>query len=185
MPEHAFTANVSLVSDYRFRGISQSRGNAATQGGIDYSHASGAFLGTWASSVSADQYLGASGVEWDLYGGWRGARGNITADVGLLYYFYPSARLPAINPSGGNERYNTFEGFVRLSWRRITFEYWHALTDILGIQESTFGGACDRRGNDCFRTKQGGSAGSTYANIGAIVPVSGSSALSGTSGVSD
>jgi uncharacterized protein (TIGR02001 family) len=48
---HTLTGNVGFVSDYRFRGISQTFKEPALQGGFDYSHASGFYLGTWASNV--------------------------------------------------------------------------------------------------------------------------------------
>src|SRR5690349_701525 len=49
---HTFTGNMTIISDYRFRGISQTFGKPAIQGGIDYSHASGFYLGNWNSNVS-------------------------------------------------------------------------------------------------------------------------------------
>ena len=48
----------------------------AIQGGFDYAHASGVYLGTWGSSVSGNQYLGGNGMEWDLYGGYTQALGR-------------------------------------------------------------------------------------------------------------
>jgi uncharacterized protein (TIGR02001 family) len=78
-PEHTFTANAALVSDYRFRGISQTYGLPAIQGGFDYAHSSGFYLGTWGSSVTGNLYANGSGMEWDLYGGYKG---SITDDLG-------------------------------------------------------------------------------------------------------
>ena len=49
---HTFTANVALVSDYVFRGLTQTNGKPAIQGGFDYSHASGFYAGTWLSNIS-------------------------------------------------------------------------------------------------------------------------------------
>ena len=48
---HSLSGNVSMASDYLFRGISQTGGDAAIQGGLDYSHSSGFYLGTWGSNV--------------------------------------------------------------------------------------------------------------------------------------
>ena len=48
---HTITGNVGLVTDYKFRGLSQTYKGPALQGGFDYSHASGFYLGTWASNV--------------------------------------------------------------------------------------------------------------------------------------
>jgi uncharacterized protein (TIGR02001 family) len=48
---HKLSANVGLYSNYVFRGISQTGGDPAIQGGLDYTHSSGFYLGTWASNV--------------------------------------------------------------------------------------------------------------------------------------
>ena len=65
------TANVSVVSDYRFRGISQSFRRPALQGGVDYAHASGFYIGTWGSTVDKDFLTDTKGLEWDIYGGYK------------------------------------------------------------------------------------------------------------------
>ena len=87
-PQSAFTvsANVSLTSDYRFRGISASNKNPAIQGGIDVSHESGLFAGTWASSIAT---YGGSNMELDVYGGYSGTAGPIDYTVTALAYLYP------------------------------------------------------------------------------------------------
>jgi uncharacterized protein (TIGR02001 family) len=97
-PPSAFTVtgNVALVTDYRFRGLSQSKGDPAIQGGINLNHRSGLYLGLWSSSTSfnppADVVYGSQ--ELDIFGGWTGAvGGGVTADVGLLYYAYPSGHV--------------------------------------------------------------------------------------------
>ncbi|MCT9074274.1 TorF family putative porin, partial [Cupriavidus gilardii] len=50
--EHTLTANLSLASEYRYRGIMQTNRRPAIQGGFDYSHASGFYAGNWNSSIS-------------------------------------------------------------------------------------------------------------------------------------
>jgi len=168
---HSFSINVAVVSDYRFRGISSSYGDPAVQGGMDYSHAGGFYVGTWGSSVSGTTYLDGGRIEWDVYGGYRRDFGDVTVDVGMLYFFYPSARLPTINPAGNTERYDTLEVYARVTWRWLTLQYWYALTDMLGVQESTYGGACDLSGIDCFGTGQGGSYGSRYVELSVNYPL--------------
>ena len=64
---HSLTGNVALVSDYRFRGVSQSYRQPAIQGGFDYTHASGFYLGNWNSSVSSNAYNNGASLEVDLY----------------------------------------------------------------------------------------------------------------------
>ncbi|KUO57792.1 MAG: hypothetical protein APF78_08190 [Sphingomonadales bacterium BRH_c3] len=83
------SANVALVTDYRFRGVSLSGGDPAIQGGFDISHSSGFYVGTWGSSIDGGSAFGQ--LELDLYAGWGGnlAEG-VSFDIGLLYYMYPT-----------------------------------------------------------------------------------------------
>lgn len=82
---------VTVVSDYRFRGLSQSDKRPAIQGTVSVSHASGFYVGTWASTIS--NYVAAgSPAEIDLYGGFKKTTASgTTVDVGLLYYVYPDS----------------------------------------------------------------------------------------------
>jgi uncharacterized protein (TIGR02001 family) len=82
---HTVTGNLTLVSDYQFRGVSQTNEDPAIQGGFDYAHASGAYLGVWASNVT----FGAANSEWDVYGGYAGTVGDLGYNVGVLQYIYP------------------------------------------------------------------------------------------------
>ena len=85
--EHAFSANVTITTDYHFRGISQSDEDPAIQGGMDYAHESGFYVGTWASSISF-----ANNTEFDFYGGFAGEFENgVGWDIGGLYYMYPGS----------------------------------------------------------------------------------------------
>lgn len=90
------SANAAIVSDYRFRGVSLSGGDLAIQGGVDVTHDSGFYVGTWASSID-DGGTGVYGdVELDLYGGWTGeVAPGLTVDLGLTYYVYPTEDLGA------------------------------------------------------------------------------------------
>lgn len=85
------SANVALVSDYRFRGISQSNEDIALQGGFDYAFENGFYLGTWGSSVDFDSAVDFNGsLELDFYGGWGTSIGeNSSIDIGYIYYYYP------------------------------------------------------------------------------------------------
>ncbi len=85
---HEFSANVSLLSDYLYRGISQTNENFALQGGFDYTHTpTGLYAGTWASNVDF-----AESLEIDVYGGIGGELASgLTWDVGGLYYMYPGS----------------------------------------------------------------------------------------------
>ncbi|MFH1871630.1 MAG: TorF family putative porin [Pseudomonadota bacterium] len=141
---HTFTGNVGLVSNYVFRGISQSAAKPAIQGGFDYSHASGLYAGTWASNVNwvADNY-GAAGlpsasnsVEIDVYGGYRGTvTGDIGFDLGLITYNYPGTNTTV---GGTFIKPDSTEVYGALSWKWLTVKYSHSTTALFGWNK--FGG---------------------------------------------
>ena len=88
--EGEWSGNVTLTSDYVWRGISQSNEDLAIQGGFDY--ANGIFYaGTWASSIDFED-TSDSNVELDLYGGLASEFGNgVSWDVGVIGYLYPDS----------------------------------------------------------------------------------------------
>src|SRR5258706_11894889 len=103
-PPPAVTGNMTLVSEYRFRGIDQTYGKPAIQGGFDYSHESGVYLGNWNSNVSQGAGYPGGNIEMDFYGGHKKAFGDFRPHVGLLYYYYPPNDAPilvAANPQSG------------------------------------------------------------------------------------
>lgn len=81
----SLSGNVGVFSEYFFRGVQQADG-AAVQGGLDYEHDSGLYIGTWASNV--DFYGLGNEYETDLYGGWAGDLGGLSVDLGAIYYYY-------------------------------------------------------------------------------------------------
>ncbi|HMO68931.1 MAG TPA: TorF family putative porin [Novosphingobium sp.] len=94
--EFTISGDVSLVSDYRFRGISLSDGSVAVQGSINVGHASGFYVGTWASSIEDSPVYGHTEV--DLFAGWSGdIAPGLTADVGVTYFVYPNGRVGKAN----------------------------------------------------------------------------------------
>ncbi|MEO5773045.1 MAG: TorF family putative porin [Sphingomicrobium sp.] len=91
-PASAFTINggATLVSDYRFRGISQTDRRFALQGSMTVSHSSGFYASVWGSSI--DDYVAAgSDQEIDLIAGYKKTFGGTTIDGGVLYYYYPGS----------------------------------------------------------------------------------------------
>ena len=95
--EHTLTGNFGLFSSYRFRGIDQTSGKPALQGGFDYSHASGFYAGNWNSNVSSGAGYPEGNLEMDFYGGYKASFGNFGIDVGGLYYYYPGTDLSITN----------------------------------------------------------------------------------------
>jgi uncharacterized protein (TIGR02001 family) len=93
-PAITVSGGATVVSDYRFRGVSQTDKNFALQGTFTVAHESGLYFSVWGSSV--DSYVIASGVshqEIDLIGGYKKTFGGTTLDLGVLYYFYPKTKV--------------------------------------------------------------------------------------------
>ncbi len=143
------TGNISLVSDYRFRGISQTFKQPAIQGGFDYAHESGFYVGNWNSSVSGNQFPNGGGIEMDFYGGYKfPVGGDITLDIGLLQYYYPGAFY---NGFTGKPKYDNLEVYFGASMGPFSGKVYYALSDFFGLS-STVGGS--------------GSKGSYYIDLG-------------------
>ncbi len=106
------TATVTATSDYDFRGITQTRQNPALQASIDYSGASGVYLGAWASNVD---FGGDENVEVDLYGGLRGGE-TFPWDVGIIWYTYPQSQ----------DVYDYAEIYASLGWKWFTGKVWYS-----------------------------------------------------------
>jgi uncharacterized protein (TIGR02001 family) len=137
-PEHELTANAALTTDYRYRGLSQTRLKPALQGGMDYvNNPTGFYLGVWGSTIKWIKDAGGdTGLELDFYGGKRGeAAPGLSYDVGGLYYLYPSNDL---NPSA-----NTFEVYGQLGYGPAYVKYSHATTNLFGTGNSKQSGYLD------------------------------------------
>lgn len=109
---HTFSYNLGLYSQYIFRGLTQTAEEPAIQGGVDYSHASGFYLGTWATNISWLEDAGLyenSSLELDIYGGYRNSFGEtgISYDVGLLQYIYPGDDQPGVKSAETTEVYGS------------------------------------------------------------------------------
>ena len=144
-PASPFSFNVGLFSDYRYRGISQTRLKPALQGGIDWASPSGFYLGTWASTIKwiEDSY-GDARVEIDLYGGYKGEIAkDLTYDVGVLQYVYPSAKTKLWDASYKNP--NTTEVYGAITSGPVTAKLSYALTNLFGNYD--FGANRDSKGS--------------------------------------
>lgn len=129
--------NVGVVSDYRYRGISQSRLKPAIQGGVDYAHDSGFYVGAWGSTVKwIEDLRGSTKYELDLYGGWKGeVTKGVTVDVGMLRYVYPSP-TSVFWLDAGLVHPNTQEFYGAVSYGPATLKYSRARTPLFGLPQS-------------------------------------------------
>ena len=134
VPDFAFTANIGLFSQYGFRSIAQTGGQPAIQGGFDFGHSNGFYIGTWASNASWLEDFGLynrSSLEWDFYGGFKHAfpgSEDWTYDVGLYYYLYPGRKNP------GTVNADTFEGYGAIAWKWISAKAIYSFTNYFGAQ---------------------------------------------------
>lgn len=80
------SANVAIQSDYVWRGISQNQEDPSIQGGFDYAHESGFYVGIWGASVD---FGGDESTEMDIYAGWSTELENgLGIDIGIIEYTY-------------------------------------------------------------------------------------------------
>ena len=129
--------NIGAVSDYRYRGISQSRLKPAVQGGIDFD-TDGFYVGFWGSSIKWIKDAGGdASAEIDLYGGYKGdiVKDSLTYDVGVLTYQYPNNKLPT--------KAETYEIYGALTYGPATLKYSHSVSNLFGFADSKNSGYVD------------------------------------------
>jgi len=157
-PDVTVTGSVTLVTDYRFRGVGLSNGNFAIQGGLTLNTSPGFYAGMWGSSLgtgdraidlddgsvagNVDSYDVGSfgGTEVDLFAGWTGMLSDsIGADVGVLYYWYPDAtnRTAIVDPTLGVSGYPIFDGYAQ--YATDVFEVYGKIKPTIGPVGLTFG----------------------------------------------
>lgn len=143
-PDYTWAFNVGAVTEYRYRGIAQTRFKPALQGGIDFAHKSGFYLGTWASTIKwikdAGQIAGVDAgnadAEVDFYGGYKNTFGEsgVGYDVGVLRYQYFGNKLGRV-PGFANA--NTTEIYGALSYNVFTAKWSHSTTNLFGTPNSS------------------------------------------------
>jgi uncharacterized protein (TIGR02001 family) len=134
-PESTLGYNVGVVSEYRYRGLAQTKGDPALQGGVDYAHASGLYVGAWGSSIKWIKDAGSDAkgpVELDLYGGYKFEAAGLAYDVGYLRYEYVGNTY---SKTGGVNA-NTDEVYGAVTAGPATLKYSHAFSDLFGFTNS-------------------------------------------------
>ena len=128
------TGSLALISDYAFRGLTQTNRDPAVQGGIEYASASGFYAGAWGSNISwisDGQESVSSSLEVDGSVGFRGTWGEaVNYDVGALYYWYPGSYPASFTDP------DTVEGYFSIGWSILTLKVSHSFTDLFGIDGS-------------------------------------------------
>mgnify|MGYP001015447963 CR=1 FL=1 len=142
---HTLTGNAGIFSQYIFRGLKQTNGKPAFQGGFDYAHESGFYAGTWMSNISwlsdsptATGYASGS-LEMDFYGGYKGTiSGDLGFDIGLLQYYYPGTKNTTAVPfPAGIAKADTLELYGALTWKWLSAKYSYSLNkETFGVKDS-------------------------------------------------
>jgi uncharacterized protein (TIGR02001 family) len=144
-PPYTLTANLTLATQYRYRGLMQTDNKPAVQGGFDFTHASGFYLGNWNSNISwlSDSNPDVSApVEMDFYGGYRGKlNDDLPFDLGALKYYYPG------DYPSGYTRPDTTELYGSLGYGSTTFKYSYAVSNLFGFAKSKGSQYYDLSGN--------------------------------------
>jgi uncharacterized protein (TIGR02001 family) len=146
-PDNETSFNAAVVSDYRYRGISQTRLQPALQGGFDYvNNPTGLYAGVWLSSIKWTKDAGGDGdVEMDIYAGKRGQVSEAVAyDVGVLTYVYPSNDMKHV---AGFVNADTTEIYAQLAYGPAYIKYSHSLTNLFGFVDSKNSGYVDLGAN--------------------------------------
>lgn len=143
-PGITFSGSATLVSDYLFRGISQTWGRPALQLWMEANHPSGLYGGMFASNVS-DQMFSGTHLELDFYGGKRGklpgGLSETNYDLGLIYVFYPSGDYDEakFTPRYKSSRFNTVELYGSLNYKWFTVKTGRTLTQFFGWNTNNSG----------------------------------------------
>jgi uncharacterized protein (TIGR02001 family) len=139
---HTLTGNVGLFSQYIFRGLTQTNREPAIQGGFDYSHSSGFYVGTWASNISwlrdGGTYNGGGSGEFDFYGGFKGnfGKSDFTYDLGTLYYWYPGDVNTVANAL--NIKADTWEVYGALGWKWVSGKLSYSINNkTFGVRDAS------------------------------------------------
>lgn len=166
---HTLSANIGFFSDYDFRGISYARERGAVQGGFDYSHSSGLYLGVWASNVNKQALYGNT-VETDLYGGYiHQFTPDLGLNVGFLQFYYVDNDRPVgiTGRKGGSP--NTTELNAAITYKWLTLKQSYAVSDFFGINTASFGNT--PIGNHITGTGHSQGSGYTELNFNYKLPI--------------
>ncbi|MDP2226645.1 MAG: TorF family putative porin [Moraxellaceae bacterium] len=107
------SGDVSITSDYLYRGFTQTSSSPALQGTLSIAHSSGLYFTLWGSSISGES-VPAQGLELDPSIGFAGTAGDIEYDVGVLYYGYPGSSAPEAAAGAGQSDFVEFYGSISM-----------------------------------------------------------------------
>jgi len=132
-PDWTISGNVTLASDYRFRGFTQTDYAPTFQGGFDVAHKSGFYLGNWNSNVLNSLFTGAS-LEMDFYGGYKFDVAGVGLDIGAIHYYYPRS-----GTAGPNTKIDNSEVYLGASYGPLSAKVYYAVSDYFDVSKFVVG----------------------------------------------
>lgn len=183
-PDLTITGSATFVSDYIWRGLTQTWGDPALQVGLEAVHESGLYAGVWGSNVSS-QWIPGANLEIDAYGGYRGQLpvDGLGYDIGAVYVYYPNGNYKnALNGATfKSSSANTLEMYAAVSYKWLALKYGRTLTKFYGWNT-------DNSGVGIFNSfapsagVTGDTTGSSYIEANLSIPLAESWILSGQLG---
>jgi uncharacterized protein (TIGR02001 family) len=135
-PDYTISYNVGATSDYRFRGIAQTTFKPAVQGGVDFAHKSGFYVGVWGSNINwIKDYVAADdgSLEIDVYGGYKGEISkDVSYDLGVITYQYPSNTAAKVTVDA-----NTTEVYGAVTYSIVTAKYSRSVSNFIANMNSS------------------------------------------------
>ena len=129
---HTLTANVGLFSEYRFRGIAQTATRPALQGGFDYAHESGFYVGNWNSNVDPSAGYPDGNLEMDFYAGFKPTFGDFALDLGGILYYYPGSSVNGGKNNG--DAVTNKELYLGGSWKFLSAKVFYSVDDYFSMR---------------------------------------------------
>ena len=122
---YTITSNIGFVTDYVYRGITQTAHKPAIQGGIDYVHRSGFYAGVWGSNVSwiSDSGAVASGSVTEELDTYFGYKGSIVENAGYDVGYVRCNFLGSYTPAAPFAKADTAEVYGAISYKFLSLKY--------------------------------------------------------------
>jgi len=113
------TKRLTVMTDYRFRGVSRTFGDPSLQGSVHAELQNDFYAGAKVATVDKQVLRDSKGFELQVYGGYRWDYDyGLKFDAGAIQYAYP-----------GKSSLATLEAFIGVSWKFLAFKYSHSLSN--------------------------------------------------------
>ena len=130
-PVEPLSCYLGLYSQYVSRGVSYTHEGPAVQGGCQYSHPTGWYVGLWVTNVS-NSFIPGTSLETDPYGGFLGTIDELSYDLGFWHWTYVGGNLPL-----SGQKIDTVELYAAVTYKVLNIKYWREVTDYFGVNSTS------------------------------------------------